>query len=68
MKSSKTCYKQINKEVSVMLDIFKALSTYLVVGHETPCKDAYFLIERDLVDTTGQVSAVAVNDVLEVLA
>ena len=51
-----------------MLDIFKALSTYLVVGHQAPCKDAYLLVKGDLVDAARQVSAVAVNDVLEVLA
>jgi hypothetical protein len=42
--------------------------SYLVVGHQSPCKDANFLDEWDLVDRAGQVSLLRVNDVLEVLA
>ena len=42
--------------------------TYLIISHETPCKNADLLIEWYLVYTTWQVSTVTVNNVLEVLA
>ena len=42
--------------------------TYLIIGHESPREYADLLIERDLIDAARQVGAVAVNDVLEVLA
>lgn len=41
--------------------------TYLIVCHESPREDAYFLVERDLADRVGQVRSVAVNYVLKVL-
>jgi len=46
----------------------EVLKYLLIVGHETPRKDADLLIEGNLVDAAGQVRAMAVNDVLEVLA
>ena len=45
----------------------KSLATYLVISHESPGEDADLLVERDLVDAGGQVGAVHVDDVLEVL-
>jgi hypothetical protein len=64
VKSSKTCCKSQKKRVNYSL--FSQV-TYLIVGHKTPCENADFLVEGDLVDAAGQVRAVAVNDVLEVL-
>lgn len=46
----------------------KVFKNLLVIGHETPCKDAYLLVERDLVYAAWQVCTVTVNNVLEVLA
>ena len=42
--------------------------TYLIIGHKSPREYANLLIERDLIHAAWQVGAVAVNDVLEVLA
>lgn len=58
---------RISKE---MLHCFGHLlwPTYLVVRHKSPSENAHFLVERDLVDTAGQVGAVGVNDVLVILA
>jgi hypothetical protein len=41
---------------------------YLVVSHESPCEDAHFLTEGDLVDRVWQVSLLRVDYVLKVLA
>lgn len=46
----------------------EVLKHLLVVGHEAPCQDAYLLIEGDLVNTAGQVGAMRVDHILEVLA
>ena len=41
--------------------------TYLVICHEAPSEDAHLLVERNLVHRVGQVGALAIDDVLEVL-
>lgn len=41
--------------------------TYLVICHKAPSEDAHLLVERNLVHRVGQVGALAIDDVLEVL-
>ena len=48
---------------------FKARgSTYLIISHQAPRENAHLLVEWDLIDTAGKIRAMAVDDVLEVLA
>jgi len=51
-------------EILTTCELFEYL---VVIGHEPPHKDAYFLIEWNLIYWVWQVSIMTINNVLEVL-